>query len=141
MIAQFLRMFFVCAKLPSSATLSLSSGEDTKTSPCWQCDHTERAPPVTTLTLLVPAFCGDPGLAVSMTSRRFMGLERIEALNRVRAQHPIRPVVQICDCTGTHHELASKFCTCPVVTDQAEGLGTVHTAATRLANFWTGTGS
>lgn len=64
-----------------------------------------------------------------------MGLEVIEALNRVRARHPIRPVVQICDCTGTHHELASKFCTCPVVTDQAEGLGTVTRQQQDLPNF------
>lgn len=38
---------------------------------------------------------------------------------------PLWPLVSICDSTGTHHELASKFCTCPVVADQAEGLGTV----------------
>lgn len=43
MIAQFLRMSFVCAFLALLRCSWWPAGEETKTSPCWQCDHTERA--------------------------------------------------------------------------------------------------
>lgn len=42
-IAQFLRMYFVCALLALLRCSWWPAGEETKTSPCWQCDHTERA--------------------------------------------------------------------------------------------------
>lgn len=57
------------------------NGEDTKTSPCWQCDQTERSSPGTTSATLVTASCDDFGIAVLMTTGRFMGTTKSDDLD------------------------------------------------------------
>lgn len=107
------------------------TGEDTKTNPCWQCDHTERASPGTTSATLITAYCGNFDITEFMTIRRIMGTEDKGVLvsgsrDLTHSDMPLGANRQICGRIGTHLELVSKFCTCPVPLQVSQmGFGTV----------------
>lgn len=148
-------MFFVCATLPSSATFGAFNGEDTKTSSCWQCDHTERASPGMTSATLVTSSGGDFGNAVLMMIRRFMGTEKIRGLEWIKdvarcgstgtrhtVAQPVQPLVRFVVGSGPIMSWCQSFVLVRFHCRSREGSPRdSHMAAKSSPNFWIGTGS